>query len=144
MEQCACCSLGSLLTSAAMGTEAVAASSRGIVLVETVALVTVSVLVSQFATQVFADLLLEEGFDATALGAASTAEGAADSDGGDADGGGTMDRIGGAGGDRSTGATDADSEGGGSGIGLYQIIDRTRTLPREWETDEPEDPGGRL
>ena len=38
-----------------------AASSKGILVAETVAVVTVSVLVTQFATQIFTDMMSEEG-----------------------------------------------------------------------------------
>lgn len=55
--------LGSLLTSAALGTDKLEASSQGIVVAETIGVITISVLVSQYATQVFSDMLQEEGFD---------------------------------------------------------------------------------
>ncbi len=58
--------LGAMLTSAALGSDQLAATSKGLVLAETLAIVTVSVLVSQFATQVFAEMLSEEGFEAKA------------------------------------------------------------------------------
>lgn len=54
--------LGSLLTSAAIGTDEVASGSKALLVGETIAIVTVSVLVSQFATQVFAEAMSEEGF----------------------------------------------------------------------------------
>jgi uncharacterized membrane protein YdjX (TVP38/TMEM64 family) len=56
--------LGSMLCSAAIGSDEIAEGSRAIIVVETVAIVAVSVLVSQFATQVFAEMMTEEGFDA--------------------------------------------------------------------------------
>lgn len=55
--------LGSMLTSAATGTDSLSTTSQGIIAVETVVVIGASVLVSQFATQVFSDMLKEEGFD---------------------------------------------------------------------------------
>ena len=55
--------LGSMLTSAALGQEEIDAASKGIVVAETLAIVAVSVLVSQFATQTITDLMREEGFE---------------------------------------------------------------------------------
>ena len=52
-----------MLTSAAIGSEEIAASSKGIVVAETLFIVAVSVLVSQFATQTITDLMREEGFE---------------------------------------------------------------------------------
>ena len=72
--------LGSLLTSAAIGTDEVAAGSKALLVFETIAIVTISVLVSQFATQVFAEAMSEEGFE-LAGGAPSADE---DADAGDA------------------------------------------------------------
>ena len=73
--------LGSLLTSAALGTDDVGAASKGIIIAETVAIVTVSVLVTQFATQVFAEMMSEEGFEVAGEGSASDA-GSLERDGG--------------------------------------------------------------
>jgi len=55
--------LGSMLTSAALGQDEIDAASKGIVVAETLAIVAVSVLVSQFATQTINDLMREEGFE---------------------------------------------------------------------------------
>ena len=49
---------------AAIGSTAVAESSRLVLVLETVTVLVLSVLVTQFATQVFAEMLAEEGFDA--------------------------------------------------------------------------------
>lgn len=60
--------VGSMLTSAAIGSSEVAQSSKLVLVVETVAIVAVSVLVTQFATTLFADMMSEEGFDAAQAG----------------------------------------------------------------------------
>ena len=62
-----------MLTSAAIGTDAVAQGSKSILVVETVAIVTVSLLVSQFATQVFTDMMKEEGYAVAQAGEAAEA-----------------------------------------------------------------------
>ena len=69
--------LGSMLTSAALGTDELGTASKGILVAETVAVVTVSVLVSQFATQVFAEMMSEEGFEAAGLSAGGGGDAAA-------------------------------------------------------------------
>ena len=65
--------LGQMLTSGLLGTEEVAGGT-GILIAETLAIITVSVLVSQFATQVFAEMMTEEGFDTSAALAAPAQE----------------------------------------------------------------------
>lgn len=67
--------LGSLLTSAAIGTDEVASGSKALLVGETIAIVTVSVLVSQFATQVFAEAMSDEGFTDAASSGDRPAEG---------------------------------------------------------------------
>ena len=77
--------LGSLLCSAAIGSDEIATSSKAVLAIETLAIVVVSVLVSQVATQLFADMLTEEGFDVAAFVAGADGGGAPDGGGGDDD-----------------------------------------------------------
>jgi uncharacterized membrane protein YdjX (TVP38/TMEM64 family) len=55
--------LGSMLVGAALETDELAASSKGVLVAETLTIVTISVLVSQFATQIFSEMMSEEGFE---------------------------------------------------------------------------------
>ena len=59
--------MGDLLTSGLTGSAAVGDATKTLVLVETVVIVVVSVLVTNFATGLFAEMMSDEGWDVTAV-----------------------------------------------------------------------------
>ena len=62
--------MGDLLTSGLTGSAAVGDATKTLVLVETVVIVVVSVLVTNFATGLFAEMMSDEGWDVAAVSGA--------------------------------------------------------------------------
>lgn len=100
--------MGDLLTSGLTGSAAVGDATKTLVLVETVVIVVVSVLVTNFATGLFAEMMSDEGWDVAAV---TGAPDDAPAQGGTGDGGAEPD----------------DSEGGSVGrSGTSRVLPVTR------------------